>query len=116
MRLLDLPLLTPEYPVTPKKLRLLPLKKYLQIICQKSLVSSQMHVFAPEVSNSSAQPTPRNCQVFVCQDYRKGCFPEVLFFWKRTKHFDKQMGLPKELAVVNDRVDFRVAFIRDFNE
>src|SRR6218665_3418449 len=44
-----------------KKLRLLPLKKYLQIICQKSLVSSQTHVFAPELSNSSAQPTPRNC-------------------------------------------------------
>src|SRR6218665_624820 len=60
-RLLDLLLLTPEYPVTPKILRLLPLKKCLQIICQKSLVSSQTHVFAPEFSNSSAQPTPRNC-------------------------------------------------------
>src|SRR6218665_2848838 len=56
-----LPLLTPEYPVTPTNLRLLPLKKYLQIICQKSLVSSQTHVFGPEASNSSAQPTPRNC-------------------------------------------------------
>jgi len=54
-------LLTPEYPVTPQYLRLLPLKKYLQIICQKSLASSQTHVFAPEVSNSSAQPTRRNC-------------------------------------------------------
>src|SRR6218665_1364808 len=36
-------------------------EKYLQIICEKSLVSSQTRVFPPEVSNSSAQPTPRNC-------------------------------------------------------
>ena len=116
--LLDLLLWTPEYPVTPKNLRLLPLKKYLHIFCQKSLVSSQTHVFAPDVSNSSAQATPRNCfrSLSAKTACMKWCFPEVLLFWKRTKHLEKQMGLSKKLAVVNDRVDCGVAFIQDFNE
>jgi len=26
------------------------------------------------------------------------------------------MGLPKELAIINDRVHYGVAFIQDFNE
>src|SRR6218665_1132751 len=47
--------------------------------------------------------------------------PEVMLsrgpaLLEEDKHLEKQMGLPKELAVVNDIVDCGVTFIQDFNK
>lgn len=47
---------------------------------------------------------------------------KVLLFWNAAlfdwmdKALEKQMGLPIELTVVNDRVDCGVPFIQDVNE
>ena len=47
--------------------------------------------------------------------------PEVMLsrgpaLLEEDKHLEKQIDLPKELAVVNDIVDCGVTFIQDFNE
>ena len=63
-RLLDLLLLIPEYPATPNVFDCCHLRSFSRLSVRKALtdyLSSETHVFAQEVPNSSAQPTPRNC-------------------------------------------------------